>query len=120
MLVESAERSLMQYATCPLTLQTANLDGDNIRHGLNSNLGFSPQDRAENIRRIGEVRWRATSQLFQEATQSCYSRSTQSPLIGNQPAQPSSPNCASLTVEHPCHAGIACPCRWLSCLQTQA
>jgi adenylylsulfate kinase len=31
------------------------LDGDNIRHGLNSNLGFSPQDREENIRRIGEV-----------------------------------------------------------------
>ena len=31
------------------------LDGDNIRHGLNSNLGFSPEDRKENIRRIGEV-----------------------------------------------------------------
>lgn len=31
------------------------LDGDNIRHGLNKNLGFSPQDREENIRRIGEV-----------------------------------------------------------------
>jgi len=31
------------------------LDGDNIRHGLNRNLGFSPEDRAENIRRIGEV-----------------------------------------------------------------
>ena len=31
------------------------LDGDNIRHGLNKNLGFSPQDRHENIRRIGEV-----------------------------------------------------------------
>ncbi len=31
------------------------LDGDNIRHGLNRNLGFSPQDRTENIRRIGEV-----------------------------------------------------------------
>ncbi len=31
------------------------LDGDNIRFGLNSDLGFSPQDRAENIRRIGEV-----------------------------------------------------------------
>lgn len=34
---------------------TALLDGDNIRHGLNTNLGFSPADRAENIRRIGEV-----------------------------------------------------------------
>ena len=31
------------------------LDGDNIRHGLNKNLGFSPTDRTENIRRIGEV-----------------------------------------------------------------
>jgi len=31
------------------------LDGDNIRHGLNSDLGFKPEDRKENIRRIGEV-----------------------------------------------------------------
>ncbi|MFM9843881.1 MAG: adenylyl-sulfate kinase [Dongiaceae bacterium] len=31
------------------------LDGDNVRQGLNSNLGFSPDDRAENIRRVGEV-----------------------------------------------------------------
>ncbi len=31
------------------------LDGDNVRHGLNSNLGFSDEDRAENIRRIAEV-----------------------------------------------------------------
>ena len=31
------------------------LDGDNIRHGLNKNLGFSEEDRMENIRRIGEV-----------------------------------------------------------------
>src|SRR5437868_2531076 len=31
------------------------LDGDNIRHGLNKDLGFSPTDRNENIRRIGEV-----------------------------------------------------------------
>jgi len=38
------------------------LDGDNIRHGLNSNLGFSPEDRNENIRRIGEV-----SCLFSDA-----------------------------------------------------
>jgi len=38
------------------------LDGDNIRHGLNSNLGFSPEDRTENIRRIGEV-----SKLFTDA-----------------------------------------------------
>jgi len=31
------------------------LDGDNVRHGLNKDLGFSPKDRVENIRRIGEV-----------------------------------------------------------------
>ena len=31
------------------------LDGDNIRHGLSANLGFSPEDRQENIRRVGEV-----------------------------------------------------------------
>ncbi len=31
------------------------LDGDNIRHGLNADLGFGPSDRQENIRRIGEV-----------------------------------------------------------------
>jgi adenylylsulfate kinase len=38
------------------------LDGDNIRHGLNKNLGFSAEDRAENIRRIGEV-----ARLFTDA-----------------------------------------------------
>jgi len=38
------------------------LDGDNVRHGLNSDLGFSPEDRNENIRRIGEV-----AKLFTEA-----------------------------------------------------
>ena len=35
--------------------RTTVLDGDNIRHGLNKDLGFSPEDRDENIRRIGEV-----------------------------------------------------------------
>ncbi len=39
------------------------LDGDNIRHGLNKNLGFSPEDRTENIRRIGEV-----AKLFTDAS----------------------------------------------------
>jgi adenylylsulfate kinase len=38
------------------------LDGDNVRHGLNGDLGFAPEDRAENIRRIGEV-----AKLFTEA-----------------------------------------------------
>jgi bifunctional enzyme CysN/CysC len=36
-------------------MHTYVLDGDNIRHGLNSNLGFSPEDRVENIRRVAEV-----------------------------------------------------------------
>ena len=36
-------------------IHTYLLDGDNIRHGLNKNVGFSAADRAENIRRIGEV-----------------------------------------------------------------
>ena len=36
-------------------IHTYRLDGDNIRHGLNRNLGFSQADRTENIRRIGEV-----------------------------------------------------------------
>ena len=31
------------------------LDGDNVRHGLNQDLGFSDEDRQENIRRVGEV-----------------------------------------------------------------
>jgi adenylylsulfate kinase len=38
------------------------MDGDNIRHGLNKNLGFSAEDREENIRRIGEV-----AKLFADA-----------------------------------------------------
>lgn len=38
------------------------LDGDNVRMGLNSNLGFSPEDREENIRRVGEV-----AKLFADA-----------------------------------------------------
>lgn len=38
------------------------LDGDNIRHGLNRDLGFSPEDRTENIRRIGE-----TAKLFTDS-----------------------------------------------------
>ncbi len=35
--------------------QTVLLDGDQVRHGLNGDLGFSPSDRTENIRRVGEV-----------------------------------------------------------------
>lgn len=45
-----------------LGAQVYSLDGDNIRRGLNADLGFSPQDRHENIRRIGE-----TAALFADA-----------------------------------------------------
>lgn len=42
------------------------LDGDNVRQGLNKNLGFSPEDRQENIRRVGEV-----AKLFADAKVIC-------------------------------------------------
>jgi len=41
---------------------TYTLDGDNLRHGLNGDLGFSAEDRAENVRRVGEV-----ARLFADA-----------------------------------------------------
>jgi adenylylsulfate kinase len=44
------EKALWDRSICSYIL-----DGDNIRHGLNKDLGFSPEDRTENIRRIGEV-----------------------------------------------------------------
>ena len=44
------EQALLQKG-----LNAYRLDGDNVRHGLNKNLGFSAEDRAENIRRIGEM-----------------------------------------------------------------
>jgi adenylylsulfate kinase len=52
----------VEKALCERGVKTYILDGDNVRHGLNSNLGFSPEDRTENIRRIGEV-----SKLFNDA-----------------------------------------------------
>ena len=45
----------LEHALYRRGIATALLDGDNIRHGLNCNLGFSEEDRAENIRRVGEV-----------------------------------------------------------------
>ena len=53
----AAERALVDQGKVAYVL-----DGDNVRHGLNSNLGFSPEDRTENIRRIGEV-----AKLFTDA-----------------------------------------------------
>lgn len=45
----------LEKALFNLNVHSYRLDGDNVRHGLNKNLGFSPDDRKENIRRIGEV-----------------------------------------------------------------
>jgi len=45
----------VDYKLHGLGKRTSVLDGDNVRMGLNKNLGFSAEDRAENIRRIGEV-----------------------------------------------------------------
>ena len=45
----------LQLSLFKRSLQVFLLDGDNVRHGLNKNLGFSGEDRKENIRRIGEV-----------------------------------------------------------------
>lgn len=56
-LAAAVEKELYDYG-----IRSYVLDGDNIRHGLNNNLGFSPEDRKENIRRIGEV-----SKLFVDA-----------------------------------------------------
>jgi adenylylsulfate kinase len=53
----AAEKALLERGRVAYVL-----DGDNIRHGLNKNLGFSPEDRTENIRRIGEV-----ARLFTDA-----------------------------------------------------
>ncbi len=56
-LANAVEKKLFEHGHLSLVL-----DGDNIRHGLNKNLGFSPEDREENIRRIGEV-----AKLFADA-----------------------------------------------------
>ena len=52
----------LEHALVQRNRLTYVLDGDNVRHGLNSNLGFSAEDRTENIRRIGEV-----AKLFADA-----------------------------------------------------
>ena len=53
----AVERRLLEAGT-PAYL----LDGDNLRHGLNRDLGFSAEDRSENVRRVGEV-----ARLFADA-----------------------------------------------------
>jgi len=52
----------VEYILNSMGYATYLLDGDNIRHGLNNDLGFSKKDRKENIRRISEV-----TKLFQDA-----------------------------------------------------
>ena len=56
----------LERALFDLGWQAYTLDGDNVRRGLNADLGFSPQDRQENIRRIGEV-----AALFADAGAVC-------------------------------------------------
>ena len=52
---KSTIASALEQALINRGVNCYRLDGDNIRFGLNKNLGFSAEDRAENIRRIGEV-----------------------------------------------------------------
>eukprot|EP01023_Acetabularia_acetabulum_P029036 TRINITY_DN27415_c0_g1_i1.p2 TRINITY_DN27415_c0_g1~~TRINITY_DN27415_c0_g1_i1.p2 ORF type:complete len:264 (-),score=46.07 TRINITY_DN27415_c0_g1_i1:266-1057(-) len=58
---KSTVATTLEHALAEMGKTTIVLDGDNIRHGLNTNLGFTSEDRVENIRRIGEV-----SKLFAE------------------------------------------------------
>jgi len=59
---KSTIASALEEALYEKGYHTYILDGDNVRHGLNRNLGFSPEDREENIRRLGEV-----AKLFRDA-----------------------------------------------------
>ncbi|MDY8047372.1 adenylyl-sulfate kinase [Paenibacillus polymyxa] len=52
---KSTVSSTLEKALYARGIHTFILDGDNVRHGLNQNLGFLPADRKENIRRIAEV-----------------------------------------------------------------
>ena len=57
--LSGAGKTTVSFATeaelCSRGVPCYGLDGDNMRTGLNKNLGFSPDDRQENIRRVGEV-----------------------------------------------------------------
>lgn len=59
---KSTLANIVEQKLFKMNYKTYLLDGDNIRHGLNSDLGFSEESRVENIRRIGEV-----SKLFLDA-----------------------------------------------------
>ena len=51
---------------CRMGIPAYTLDGDNMRSGLNKNLGFTPEDREENIRRVSEV-----ARLFADSGMIC-------------------------------------------------
>jgi adenylylsulfate kinase len=59
---KSTVAAALEHVLVERGIHAYRLDGDNIRHGLNRNLGFSAEDRQENIRRIGEV-----ARLFADA-----------------------------------------------------
>jgi adenylylsulfate kinase len=59
---KSTIANIVEQKLFKLNFNTYLLDGDNVRHGLNSDLGFDEESRVENIRRIGEV-----SKLFVDA-----------------------------------------------------
>jgi bifunctional enzyme CysN/CysC len=52
---KSTIANLVEKKLASMNRHTFLLDGDNVRHGLNKDLGFSDRDRVENIRRVGEV-----------------------------------------------------------------
>ena len=52
---KSTIANLLEQRLCAAEYHTYLLDGDNVRHGLNKDLGFTHQDRVENIRRVAEV-----------------------------------------------------------------
>lgn len=54
-LADTLEQALYQYSQTHSPIHSYLLDGDNLRHGLCCDLGFSAEDRHENIRRVGEV-----------------------------------------------------------------
>ncbi|KAI7862120.1 adenylylsulfate kinase [Spinellus fusiger] len=60
---KSTLATALEQALLHAGIASYRLDGDNIRFGLNNNLGFGPEDRTENIRRVAEV-----SKLFADAT----------------------------------------------------
>lgn len=78
-------------------IHTYILDGDNVRFGLNRDLGFSPEDRTENIRRIGEV-----ANLMMDAGTICLTAFISPYLIDRQGARDIAPEGAFFEVYTKC------------------